>query len=69
MIDYAWSREVGRLKDYVKITAIDNGTLVIEAQSHAAMQEMLLRRKELIRKMNKHFASTLIHNISVRISH
>lgn len=68
MIDHAWSREIGRLKDHLQILAIDNGTLVLEARSHAAMQEMLLRRKELIRKMNNHFSSALLHNITVRIA-
>jgi hypothetical protein len=68
MIDHAWALEMGRLKDLISIVAIDKGTLVLEARSHAAMQEILLRRKELIRKMNQHFASPLFQNLTVRLA-
>lgn len=68
MIDYAWNREVGRLKNLVNIVAIDHGTLVLEARSHAAMQEMLLRRKELLRKLNLHLTGQRLQNLTVRIA-
>ncbi len=68
MIEHAWALEIGSLKNFVRILAIDNGTLVLEADSHAAMQNILLRRKELVRKMNKHFAAPLLKNFTVRIS-
>ncbi len=68
MLDYAWEKEMGALKNLVSIAAIDRGTLVLEAGSHTALQEVMLRRRELARKLNKHFSSPIIQNITVRIA-
>ena len=49
LLERAWSLEVGGLKDVARIVAIDNASLVVETDSHAVMQEISLRRKELVR--------------------
>jgi hypothetical protein len=68
MLDHVWVLEMGALKNLVSVVAIDKGTLVLEASSHAAMQDVLLRRRELVRKINQHFSSPLVHHMTVRIS-
>ncbi len=55
----------GRL---AKIVALDKGALVVEVNSSPAMQEVSLRRKELIRRLNRHFQTPFIHHLTVRIS-
>jgi hypothetical protein len=68
MIERAWTLEMGGLKELARIVAIDNSALVVEADSHAVMQEVSLRRRELVRKLNQHFPSPLLNQISVRIA-
>jgi hypothetical protein len=68
LLERAWSLEVGGLKDVARIVAIDNASLVVETDSHAVMQEISLRRKELVRKLNQHLPAPLLRQIHVRIS-
>jgi len=68
MIERAWSLEMGGLKDVARIVALDNSSLVIEADSHSVMQEITLRRRELVRKLNRHLPEPLLNQITVRIT-
>ncbi len=68
MIDHAWNLEIGSLKDVVRIVALDNASLVVETDSHTVMQEISLRRKELVRKLNRHLPEPSLRYITVRIS-
>jgi len=68
MIDRAWSMEMGGLEDVARIVALDNATLIVEADSHAVMQEVSLRRRELVRKLNHHLPAPMFRHIVVRIT-
>ncbi len=68
LIEHAWNLEVGRIGESARIAAMDNACLVIEVDSHSAMQELSLRRREIVRKLNKHFPSPFIQQITLRIS-
>lgn len=68
LIDKAWNAEIGALGGAVRIAAIDRRQLVIEALTSAALQEVSLRRRELVRRMNKHFLKPLIDGITVRMA-
>jgi hypothetical protein len=68
MIERAWGLEIGALQDVAHIVALDHASLVIEADSHAVMQEVSLRRKELVRKLNHHLPAPMVRQIVVRIS-
>jgi hypothetical protein len=68
MIDRAWALEIGALQDVARIVALDHATLVIEVDSHAVMQEVSLRRKELVRKLNRHMPAPIFRQMVVRIS-
>ncbi len=67
MIEHAWNLEVGPLRDLARISALDNASLVIEVDSHTVMQELSLRRRELVRKLNNHLPIPFIRQMTVRI--
>jgi hypothetical protein len=67
VLDHAWSAETGGLAGLAKIVAVDLGTLVIEVASSPAMQEITLRRKELLRRMNGYFKEPFLKDIRVRM--
>jgi hypothetical protein len=68
MLDHAWEAEAGGLARFSRIIALDRESLVVEVDSAAAMQEISLRRREFIRRLNRHFPEELIKHITVRIS-
>jgi hypothetical protein len=68
MLDRAWETEVGRLAEQARIVALDRTALVVEADSSPAMQEISLRRRELIRRLNKHFSFDFVKQITVRMA-
>src|SRR5882724_3838146 len=68
LIERAWRLEIGSLEDVARIVAIDNASLVIEAHSSAVMQELTLRRRELVRKLNNHFPEPLVRQLHIRIA-
>jgi len=68
MLENVWDRELGRMSQFARISAIEKACLVVEADSSAVMQEISLRRQELVRKINKHFPVPFIQHITVRIS-
>ncbi len=68
VLEMAWQQETGTWGSSVEMAAVDNGVLVVEAKSAAAMQELSFRRKELLRRLNKHFPKPWIHNVTVRLA-
>ena len=68
LLDRAWEAEVGRLAAQARIVALDRSALVVEVDSSPAMQEVSLRRRELIRRLNKYFPETFVKQITVRMA-
>ena len=68
VIEHAWRVELGGLREFARIVAVDKASLVVEVDSHAVMQELSLRRRELVRKLNKHLPAPFIEHLTVRIS-
>jgi len=68
VLERAWTIEIGAMGGAARVAALDRSTLVVETLSSAAMQEILLRRRELIRRINKHFQSPLIEQMTVRMA-
>ena len=68
LLDRAWETEIGRLAEHVRIVALDRTAVVVEADSSPAMQEISLRRRELIRRLNKHFPVQFVKQITVRMA-
>ena len=67
-LDRAWESELGGVARLARIVALDRSSLVVEADSAPAMQEISLRRKELVRRLNRHFPEEFIKQITVRIA-
>jgi hypothetical protein len=68
LLDRAWEREAGTLGDQAVVAALDNQVVVIEVRSSAAMQDLSLRRRELVRRLNAHFPTPWIRDLSVRLA-
>lgn len=69
LLEHAWEREIGAMSGRVRLHALDGSTLVVEALSSAALQETVLRRRELLRRLNAHFATPWLQQITVRMAH
>ncbi len=67
LLDRAWEKEMGGLAQQAKVIAVDRTTLVIAAPSPVVRQELHLRKKELLRKLNAHFQRSWITNLTFRI--
>jgi hypothetical protein len=68
LLDRAWEAEIGSLSAAARIVAIDNAALVVEVNSSVAMQELNLRRQELLRRMNRYFPDRFLKNIQIRMA-
>ncbi len=68
LLENAWESEMGSWREMAHIVALDNFSLVVEVESSALMQEITLRRKELMRRLNSHFGVPFIKNLLVRIT-
>jgi len=67
VLERAWDAEIGPLGGMVRLVALDRNALIVEASSSAAMQEIALRKRELIRRLNKHFLQPWIEYVTVRM--
>ena len=68
ILERAWDQEIGGMREFAKIAALDHGSLVIEVDSNVVMQEITLRRRELVRKVNRHLPVPFLQHITVRIA-
>jgi hypothetical protein len=68
VLERAWDMEIGPLGGRARLAALDRKTLVVEVVSSAALQEITLRRRELMRRLNKHFLQPWIEHMTVRMT-
>jgi hypothetical protein len=68
VLERAWDHEAGSMREFARIAALDHVCLVIETDSAAVMQEISLRRRELVRKLNRHLPVPFVERITVKIS-
>src|SRR5438105_3880820 len=69
LLERAWETEIGGMATMAWIVALDREILVVEANSSVAMQELTLQRRELLRRLNRHFPKPFLKALTVRISH
>ena len=63
-----WEKELGPLADAARLVAVKKGSLIVEVASSAHFQELTLRRRELINKINQHFGGKkVIKEIKLRL--
>lgn len=50
-----WEKELGPLAQKVKLVGIKSGVLLVEAEASAYIQEVTMRRNEILNKINQNF--------------
>ncbi|OGS03865.1 MAG: hypothetical protein A2204_05665 [Elusimicrobia bacterium RIFOXYA1_FULL_47_7] len=55
VIMQAWEKELGAMSKDAELVAVHKGTLLVEVASSAHFQELSLRKRELINKLNQYF--------------
>ncbi|OEG69812.1 hypothetical protein ATZ36_07385 [Candidatus Endomicrobiellum trichonymphae] len=60
-----WEKEVGTCG--VEIDGYRSGTIFAQTESSAANFELIVRKKEIIKKLNQYIGSSKIKNIKVKI--
>jgi predicted nucleic acid-binding Zn ribbon protein len=50
-----WDKELGPLAKKVKLVGVKSGVLLAEAEASAYIQEVTMRRMEILKKINQNF--------------
>lgn len=61
-----WEKEVGFLARACKNIYIHNKILYIEVESPVHIQELVLRKNEVLKKINNHFPETVVRDMRCR---
>ncbi|MFH1283854.1 MAG: DciA family protein [bacterium] len=68
-INYAifdiWEKEAGGLVRVTEVVGLSKGILRVKVAMPACYQELLIRKKQLLTKINKHFGSAVLRDIKV----
>ena len=60
-----WNKEIGI--DSVELCGYKDGTIFAQTQYNAAINEILIRKKEIINKLNQYLGGAKIKNIKVSV--
>jgi len=63
ILEAVWKKETGRLSGHCEILGVDKGCIVIKTNSAVVANELLMRNKQILQNLNKHFARPWIKNI------
>ena len=69
LLERAWEAEMGGWAAMAKLVALDRFSLVVEVANSAAMQELSLRRREIVRRLNRHFSNPFLQHMTIKLSH
>jgi predicted nucleic acid-binding Zn ribbon protein len=63
-----WEKEVGGLARHAKVSGIKKGVLIIDVSSSAHMQELTVRKRDIIKRINQHFGGKkIVKNIKLEL--
>ena len=63
-----WENELGPLAGHAKIAGFKKGQVFVDVSSSAHMQELIIRKKELMKKINQHFgAKKVIKDLKLKL--
>lgn len=63
-----WEREMGAHARHVKLAGFKKGQLIVDVSSSAHMQEITLRRRDIINKINQYFGGKkIVTSIKVQL--
>jgi Protein of unknown function (DUF721). len=60
-----WDKELGI--EGVEISGYKNGVIYAQTDSSAAINEIMIRKKEILKKLNQYLGDKKLKNISVKI--
>jgi len=60
-----WNKELGALAKKVKLAGKDKGCLLVKVDNPVYLQEIKVRKKEFIDKINGHFGKKVVDDIKV----
>jgi uncharacterized protein YdcH (DUF465 family) len=64
----AWEREAGAYAPYAVLAGIKKGTLVVDVTTSVHFQELTLRKRELMHKINQYLGSEkVVKNIKFQL--
>ncbi|MBI5630469.1 MAG: DUF721 domain-containing protein [Elusimicrobia bacterium] len=63
ILNAVWERELGHFSRHWSLLGVQRGMLFIKPNSAAAAQELVMRRAEIVRTLNKHFSRAWIKGI------
>ena len=63
ILNYVWKNEMKEFSSYCTIDSIDGRTLVLKVDNSVIKNELLIRKSEIIKKINKHFKTGFIKDI------
>jgi Dna[CI] antecedent, DciA len=63
-----WEKELGPLAKNAEIAGFKRGQVFVDVTSSVHMQELIIRKKELMKKLNQYFgAKTVIKDIKIKL--
>lgn len=60
-----WNKELGKLSKKIKMVGIKGKIILVETEHPAYKQEIRIRKKEFIRKINDNFGSKMVEDIKI----
>lgn len=66
ILDYAWNNLVGNKKNFWVLKAVKGNHLIVETKAAVAKNELIARREQLIKELNKYFSTSWIKQIEVK---
>lgn len=63
-----WEKEIGNIAKDAVLTGIKGGILIVEVTSNVHLQELSLRKREILRKMNQYFGNEkVVRDIKLKL--
>jgi len=66
ILKYLWEKSVGQKSRFWQLTAVQGGTLFVKVKISVAKNDLVGRRRELIKELNKHFEKPWIKHIEIQ---
>ena len=65
ILDYAWKKVVADKDKFWKLVAVQKKSLLVEVKLSVARNELVSRRENLIKELNKYFSKPWIEKIEI----
>ena len=66
ILDHVWTQLIGNKSKFWVLKAIQKDTLYVQANLSVARSELLAKRAQLIKELNKHFDTPWIKRIEIQ---